>query len=269
MRLLILFLCGLVFSGGCQAHAPYKKPEVSVEVVADDGRVYPLHKLYPTDGRGNWRGWLEAEYGRNYTIRVRNLTGHRTGVVIAVDGRNIISGNRSELTSGESMYILGPYETGSYSGWRTASNRVNRFYFTDAGDSYAGAWNYYSAMGVIAVAAYREKRPAYRELRKEHSYKRRSGDVAGKSAPAPSGIMEDRAAELEAGTGYGDEQYSYARRVAFQAESSPMVKLFYKYEWRSTLCQKGIIECGRHNRFWPEHEEQYGFVPSPQSLNNR
>ena len=98
----------------------------------------------------------------NYSVQIRNRSNERIGVVIAVDGRNVISGDRSNLSPNERMYVLGPYQQESYEGWRTGKNRVNRFYFTDEGDSYAGAWDDYSAMGVIAVAAFRENAPVQR-----------------------------------------------------------------------------------------------------------
>ncbi|MDX1607184.1 MAG: hypothetical protein R3202_13415, partial [Candidatus Competibacterales bacterium] len=132
---------------------------LEVTLIADRGgalREYPVERR-----RDLYRAYVEARPGAEYGIRVRNRTNDRIGVVIAVDGRNIISGRRSDLRPDERMYVLGPYESQVYRGWRTGRDRVNRFYFTDAGDSYAAAWGDYSAMGVVAVAVYRE-RPRYR-----------------------------------------------------------------------------------------------------------
>jgi len=47
-----------------------------------------------------------------------------------------------------------------------------------------------------------------------------------------------------------------------------LAKNFYKYEWRETLCQKHIIECGYHrhekkNRFWPREDYEVGYAPHP------
>jgi len=36
-----------------------------------------------------------------------------------------------------------------------------------------------------------------------------------------------------------------------------------KYEWRSELCKKGIINCGPKNRLWPEGHE---FAPVPRDF---
>jgi len=132
---------------------------VDVEVVSDRKGLLPLYRA-GSAGRGDtYRAYVEAEKGELYGIRIRNNTGRRIGVVVAVDGRNIVSGEKSTLRKTERMYILGPYESADYDGWRTARDTVNRFYFTDPGDSYAGAFGDHSAMGVVAVAVYREKDP--------------------------------------------------------------------------------------------------------------
>ncbi len=53
----------------------------------------------------------------------------RVGVVVAVDGRNIISGKQSWLRNDERMYILEPYGVGEFKGWRTSLDSINRRYF--------------------------------------------------------------------------------------------------------------------------------------------
>jgi hypothetical protein len=72
-----------------------------------------------------YRAYLEARREARYRIRVHNRSGGRVGVVIAVDGRNIISGARSELARGEPMYILDPRESESCEGWR-AGEQIGR-----------------------------------------------------------------------------------------------------------------------------------------------
>ena len=116
---------------------------VDVEVVSDRGAYL---RQYPVAGsEDGHRAYLEAREGERYSIRVRNLTGRRVGLVIAVDGRYIISGKKSRRKSSERMYILAPWERATYEGWRTGRDRVNRFYFTEVGDSYADAFGDRSA----------------------------------------------------------------------------------------------------------------------------
>jgi len=222
---------------------------VEVEVRSDSGgslALYPVDSSYP-----NRKAYAEAVKGEQYSIVVRNRLNRRIGVVVAVDGRNIISGKKSWLRNSERMYILEPYGSGEYSGWRTGTDTINRFYFTSAGDSYAAAFRDRSAMGVIAVAVYPEVR---RYVEQQELSRHKSMDRA---APAPSA----KAQSESAGTGFGSEEYSPSREVAFEPEASAAEKIYLKYEWRSTLCRKGIIHCGKGrpsgNRMWNDDYAPY------------
>lgn len=241
---------------------------LKVAIVDDRGQPfaqYPL-KGRSTEGPGVFRAYVEARNGRPYGVRVQNETGERIGLVIAVDGRNIISGRRSNLAPGEKMYILEPGQRATYEGWRTGRDRVNRFYFTEAGDSYAGAFGDYSAMGVIAVAGYREDQPI------RPWWRPGADDDGARAQPStPSATESARAGaapslQAEPGTGYGERQWSPSRQVAFAPEREPFERRFLKYAWRATLCRQGIIDCGdpegppRHNRFWDPDPD---YAPPP------
>lgn len=245
--------------------------DVEVEVIGDRGRSLPEYPLRREDRPGIYKAYLEAKRGQNYSVQIRNRSNQRVGVVVAVDGRNIISGARSELRPDERMYVLGPYQQETYEGWRTGSNRVNRFYFTDAGDSYAGAWGDYSAMGVIAVAAYREARPYPPPA--EYRYEERRGDRPMDSqGAAPPSVGAAPRTQAEPGTGYGESQWSPSRRVEFEAEPRPFAQYFLKYAWRDTLCRQRVIDCDArprppHNRFWDEEDDRY--APPPPRYEHR
>lgn len=258
-----LAVAAVALSAAVSANAGHRydyKP-VQVDVISDHRGAFAQYPVHSRAKDGEYRAYLEAMPEQNYSIRVRNHSGERIGVVIAVDGRNIISGKKSTLRRGERMYVLAPWETATYSGWRTASDRVNRFYFTEARDSYAAAFNDRSAMGVIAVAAFAQKhRYDDRDVQNERQAKGRSGPP---SAAQESGSMAD----AQPGTGYGDSRYSPSRGVHFEAERQPMAHVFLKYEWRSMLCRKGIVACHREprNRFWPRYEDNNGYAPAPYS----
>ena len=130
---------------------------VEIEIIADNGNHFSIYPVTQRHLKKEYRAYVEAINGENYSLNIRNYSNQRLGLVIAVDGRNIISGKKSKLKHSENMYILGPYETQSYSGWRTSSKDIHRFYFTDSENSYAEAFDDDSAMGVIAVAVYEEK----------------------------------------------------------------------------------------------------------------
>jgi len=234
----------------------YNNSPVRIDILDDRGRTF---RHIPTTSKAYnvKRSYLQAKKGKRYRVRVRNTSNKRIGLVVAVDGRNILSGKKSWLRSSEKMYVLDPYETATYDGWRTEKNHVNRFFFTNAGNSYANAWGDKSAMGVIAVAVFNERpRPVYR-------YK--------KSAPMANNRLR-RGASPEAGTGFGREEYSPTIRVSFRPQARPVSKHFYKYEWRRSLCKRGVIVCQErprkkpHNRFWSE--DNYAPYPPGWQRNN-
>ena len=229
---------------------------ISVEVVADQGYIFPAYPVNgPTD---TYRAYVQAEHNARYGLRIRNHTNRRIGLVVAVDGRNIISGKKSYLRNTERMYILDPYGIAVYRGWRTGQDEVHRFYFTESSNSYAGAWGDESAMGVIAVAAFAEKiEQVHRPMPQPRLYSGSPRQKARESVPA-----EDSAA----GTGYGEGEYSSSVRVEFHPEPYPLEQHFYKYEWHETLCHKRIISCSPsyprqppQNRFWPDDD----YAPPP------
>jgi len=240
---------------------PVLPREVGIDVVSDRGPVLQVipHKDFWTGSTHVSKWYLEARNGENYGIVITNRTPERVGVVIAVDGRNIITGKRSGLRSTESMYIVNAHEVARYDGWRTSQDEVHRFYFTDAADSYSvRTFADSSAMGVIAMAVFREKEQP-RPLQEE----KREGQAAP-SAPSagPAPQSADRAlAKESAGTGFGDTRYSPVETVQFEPERDPIQKTLVKYEWREVLCRKGILRCNQElgNRLWDEDE----YAPYP------
>lgn len=253
---------------------------VEVRIVTDDGRTLPT---YPVKIRnGEHKVYAEAVKGGHYRIAVRNRLNRRVGLVIAVDGRNIISGAKSWLRNSERMYILEPYGSGEFSGWRTSQDRIHRFYFTDVPDSYASAFGDGSAVGVIVVALYPEARrckpPLPLSRTTPSSPRENEGKAAGaadkaETIPAAPGASRERmkkdAERFEqgldsAGTGYGRDEYSPSQIVAFEPEKTAVETIYVKYEWRSTLCKLGVVECVSPprrppNRLW----DNDGYAPPP------
>jgi hypothetical protein len=109
---------------------------------------------------------------------------------------------------------------------------------------------------VIALAVYNEKpRILYR--------RNQSNSFSSKRARPAASAQAD-----EAGTGFGREEYSPTVKVHFKPQNRAAVKHFYKYEWRSTLCKRGVIQCydrpkKPRNRFWPKEN----YAPYPPGMN--
>ncbi len=243
---LFVILMGIAASAWAESTAR----AVEVQIRSDSGKMlslYPVAALSP-----NRKLYAEAVKGDQYSIIIRNLLNRRIGVVVAVDGRNIISGKMSWLRNDERMYILEPYGQGEFKGWRISLDSINRFYFTDVPDSYAAAFHDESAMGVIAVALYPEV------LRREEPKDLSQAQPRSDRRAAPSAKAEEEGA----GTGFGRQEYSPARVVAFEPEGMAADKIYIKYEWRTTLCWRGIIQCGGvtpRNRMWGDDD----FAPPP------
>ena len=259
MRYVPVFILTVIMLSAAAPVYPHTG-EVSIEVVSERGTTFLSipHQDFWKGGTHILKKYLEARKGENYGIVIRNRTPERVGVVIAVDGRNIISGKKSDLKNNEAMYLVSGFEHARYDGWRTDKDTVHRFYFTEMADSYAmRAFSDSTSMGVIAVAVYREKeRP-----KPLHEQKRQSRESAAPSAESSlrskSGAVKDEAT----GTGFGDAQYSPTIKVAFEPESNPLQKMLVKYEWREVLCRKGILSCGQQmgNRLWSKDE----YAPYP------
>ncbi|KFN50245.1 hypothetical protein [Arenimonas composti] len=117
----------------------------------DSGHDLPA---WPHDGRH----WIEGRPGHRYAIVLQNLTGERVLAVVSVDGVNVISGETAG--SAQSGYVLEPWQRLEVRGWRKNLGEVAEFHFTALPDSYAARTGRPGNVGVIGVAAFREKRPA-------------------------------------------------------------------------------------------------------------
>lgn len=215
-------------------------------------------------GRADDRFYFQAFEGRNYALRLRNNSGRRVGVLIAVDGLNVVNGERSRLNRNEPMYVLDPWETATIRGWRTSLNQVRKFVFVDEQRSYAERTGQANGdMGWIRVLAFNEagvrpwigQSPRYKddEYRWEGARERDQMDVP-RSAPAPS-TEEMRAGKPESapraqaapspsnsfpGTGWGDRSEDHVSETWFVAASQAADQLVFRYEYASGLRALGI-----------------------------
>jgi hypothetical protein len=97
-------------------------------------------------------------------------------------------------------------------------------------------------------------------------YEQKDGEAAP-TAPLIDGAARSQRKTLvdeSAGTGFGDARYSPLVRVSFEPELAPVQKTLVKYEWRETLCKKGIVQCDQDlkNRLW----DQDGYAPYPPGI---
>lgn len=199
--------------------------------------------------------YIEALEDREYSIRLRNLTGERIAVALSVDGLNTIDA-KSTSAREASKWILAPWQTVVIDGWQTSSATARRFFFTTEEDSY-GAWlGKTRNLGVITAAAFRERRPRPAPIWKRS--RRVDADAPeAKKSPAEAGEGRRREAGLEdlgmkaeaepapsdemAATGIGREVGHRVRRVRFDAERKPSTVLQVRYEYHDALVRLGVL----------------------------
>jgi hypothetical protein len=247
---------------------------VDVRVLVN-GRVAPLYTA-PTQYD---RSYFQAFQGRNYSLLLHNNSGRRVGVLIAVDGLNVINGERSNLSRNEAMYVLDPYEETTINGWRTSLDEVRRFVFVDEDRSYAERTGQSNGdMGWIRVLAFQEQRSPWEYLRKyrddggrlndgpslDQAPRSKSSAPQMQGAPSPEAQMYgNRAEESNPGTGWGDRQQDHVNRTRFNPEASPVDRITLRYEYARGLAQLGIHIRSNRDRTWERERGEMGFAKPP------
>jgi hypothetical protein len=245
---------------------------VDVQVVdLDDGNTLPR---LPFRGRD----FLEGQPGHRFSVNVQNLTGERVLAVVSVDGVNAISGQ----TAGASQagYVLEPWQRAEIRGWRKSTADVAEFYFTDLPDSYAARTGRPENVGVIGVAAFRERTrvvapyyPPQINERESGPYRDRAGNAPAAAsdsaaAPAATGRADTRRemtkSAQQLGTGHGERRYDPVTQTTFERDSTrpgQVVSLFY--DSYQSLAQQGILPRFEHRH--PSRPDAFpiGFAPDP------
>jgi len=255
--------------------------------------------LYFPAGRHD-RRYFQAFRGRNYSLAVTNNSGRRIGVLIAVDGLNVVNGERSRLAPGEAMYVLDPWERTVIRGWRSSLNDVRKFVFVDEERSYAERTGQANGdMGWIRVLAFKERAPIVYdvpgrikdsepsrdredEVRPFGSREERGNEDLGaqgapeaqgqdggvvrpRMAPTPKSLerAEPPTAQSVPGTGWGDRSHDPVRRVWFVPQSHASDHLVFRYEYASGLRALGIRPHSYRDRLWEREHGDLGFALPP------
>ena len=279
-RVTWLLLGGLALAGSGSAHSggffesPGPLVEVSVDVAGQPAPLYPA-----PDGSGRY--YLEAREGCPYLVRLSNRTAERLGVVLTVDGLNVISGQRDQGRG--RMYILDPWRQATVQGWRSSLQEVRRFTFVDEKASYAARSNKSNVrMGWIEVGVYREERrwrkpyrwddPRGSADRPAEAGERSGRDEAAPSAPEPMVEGEARSqgkssarARSYPGTGWGSRAHDPVTLVDFQPAPSPAQRTTLRYEYRRALVALGVLPSPHtpNDRLWERDRGASGFAPPP------
>ena len=260
-RRLIASVCALLLSLPLSACAR-DESLLQVKVIdTDQGQA-----LSPIAWRG--RDYLAGEPGHRFSVSLRNLTGERVLAVLSVDGVNAISGQTASTS--QAGYVLEPWQQVEVRGWRKSYADIAEFYFTELPDSYAARTGRPDNVGVIGVAAFRERRvqPQYRPYEDYSGAPAPSVGAEAKAARenSASGLARDAAAPMAApqqiGTGHGQRRYDPVAQTYFERDSArPNQRIALFYDSWEALAARGII---RERRWGRPDPFPVGFVPDPQ-----
>ena len=216
------------------------------------------------------RDYIEGQPGHRFSVSLQNLTGERVLAVLSVDGVNAISGQTA--SAAQAGYVLEPWQQVDVRGWRKSYADVAEFYFTDLPDSYAARTGRPQNVGVIGVAAFRERRPVpigYEPAPMvgpaspiAGARDKSADNVAGASARGRSESNAPSATAQQLGTGHGQRRYDPVSETRFERESSrPNQRIALYYDSYEALAARGII---RERRWGRPDPFPVGFVPDPQ-----
>lgn len=243
--------------------------------------------------QGNWLGrlpysgrdYIEGRPGHRFSVSLHNLTGERVLAVLSVDGVNAISGQTAG--SSQAGYVLEPFQQVEIRGWRKSYSDVAEFYFTDLPDSYAARTGRPQNVGVIGIAAFRERRPqpiAYEPPAyappapynapyptSPYAERAKSGNLASDAAAATGGAWERResaapqAQAQQIGTGHGERRYDPVAQTTFERASlRPAQRLALYYDSYEALVAKGVIRERSYDYARTPNPFPSGFAPDPE-----
>jgi hypothetical protein len=213
--------------------------------------------------------------GERYLLRIRNGSGRRVEVVASVDGRDVVDGGAASF--GKRGYVVPPYGEVIIDGYRLSAATVAAFRFSSVPRSYAARKGDARDVGVIGVAVFPERSPAYapppyRPYPRREPYPSYDGAPSGAGAEAPDGKAKGEArpepqppATADTaprsrgglaqrppqrpglGTEFGEQHASSVEQVSFErAGARPETVLTVRYDDRAGLLALGIDVDGDH-----------------------
>jgi len=124
------------------------KNNVEVVVLVNDKPV----KMYGRNGKT----YIVANYGAEYSIKIKNNNYYRVLAVCSVDGLSVLDGK--EATKDGTGYVVGAYSSIDIKGFRKDNDTVGAFKFTKKKNGYAKEMTGSAKnSGIIAVAIFAEK----------------------------------------------------------------------------------------------------------------
>jgi hypothetical protein len=252
-------LCAALLAAGLVSTAHAGNLLDLAVVDRDTGQTLPT---YADDGRL----YVAGTPGHRYSVRLSNRSAGRLLAVLSVDGVNAVSGQNADTN--QTGYVLDARESTEIAGWRKNLDEVAQFNFTALPNSYAARTGRPQNVGVIGVAVFTERMPAWREreaiakdaappappMAPPSAEMQRSdaGAAAPATTQAPAADAAKPAARAKAesyarseerlGTGHGAREYAHVDQTTFErASRHPAETLAVWYDSYANLVAQGII----------------------------
>lgn len=268
MRVTTLLFCATCVACSIPVETPARELAAarsgswSFTLVDEAGQVLPTFNL-------QGRTYVLGASGRRYQVRVRNDSGRRAEVVVAVDGRDVLDGGPSSIE--KRGYLVEAHGEVVIDGYRLSQSAVAAFRFGSVSRSYAALEGDARDVGVIGVAVFPERNPRPALMRDSLSReKSASAEPAPRSEEALGAARPERRPGL--GTEFGEERDSRVRQVSFErASARPEVMLSLRYDDRAGLLAAGVdLDAGRRcaddarlRRTADPFRRDVGFAPPP------
>lgn len=250
---LIAAVAALPLTALAHSDAPARQGPYSLELVDDSGRVLPTFSHRE-------RTFVLGVPGQRYRLRIRNGSGRRVEVVASVDGRDVVDGGMAAWE--KRGYLVEPFGETTIDGYRLSGDAVAAFRFGSVRDSYAARMGDARDVGVIGLAVFPERLPAWRRPPYVYRpYPREGEEGAGRGEPRSEAASPPSASEsAEAGppqgpqarrsldrsrpglgTEFAERHDSHVEEVPFErAARQPAAVLTLRYDDRQGLLAAGV-----------------------------
>ena len=240
----LVFVLAAVFGIGTAQESrpivPGRLPVFQVDVIVNGRQLKANYE--------HGRFYINAPYGEEYEIRLRNSSGHRIAVALSVDGLNTIDATRTSAWDA-SKWLIEPSQTVTIKGWQMSSEHARRFYFTNERDSYAAKLGQRGNLGVISAVFFRERRPVIVvPSPRDSDVSREDRQSSTMEAPAGAATGQSRSRK-DAATGIGRSVHHDVRYVDLDLDSRPAAEITIRYQYRSTFAPDPPcrVPCRRDN----------------------
>ncbi len=200
----------------------------------------------PTYATADGYRYFAGEPGQAVQVRVRSLAG-RIEAALAVDGRDALEDQAADLSRSRGLVFITEY---TFRGFRVSDESTREFVLGSVAGSVADQAGAPANVGVIGLAAWRERKRAVTYMAPTYDSHVHRGMVTRGVVPAAVA-----AAGPSLGMHAGETCHDPVGRTTFEREGSPDV-LEVGYDTLAALQAMGIT--GRRPSAFPGRETGYG-----------